>query len=270
MGNPTAVKVGPGVLKIAAVGSAEPADLVAEWDAAWTDLGYTDEGHAFSSEVSMEAVEVAEELLPILNVTTGIAMTISFALAEMTAQNLSYALNGGEVTGDERFVVDANGDPVTVAINATTDTFTTTVNHDLQVDDPVKFGTITTTTGVTAGTTYYVINKTSKTFQVSATVGGASLAMTSDGSALTVAEQSGIVIFEPPDAGDEQRVALGWEADDGSERWVWRKCVQTGNVEVARRKAPAKATIPCEFALEIVAGGVKPFIAIFDDADNAV
>ena len=44
-----------------------------------------------------------------------------------------------------------------------------------------------------------------------------------------------------------------------------RKCLQTGDVAIARRKAPDKATIPCSFMLEIVAGGGKPLTAIFDD-----
>lgn len=269
MGNPTAVKVGPGLLYINSVGAPEPASLSDEWDTSWVPLGYTDEGHAFSSQVTTEGVEVAEEQLPIRQETTGIAMSVAFALAEMTAQNLSYALNGGELTDTQRFVSDAEGVAVVAAINATTDTFTTAVNHDLNVGDPVKLGTITTTTGVVAGTTYYVIEKTAKTFKLSATPLGSSLAMTTDGSALSVAEQAGLIVFEPPEAGEEVRVALGWESQDHTERWVWRKCVQTGNVEIARRKAPAKATIPCEFALEIVAGGVKPFKAIFDDSDNA-
>lgn len=80
----------------------------------------------------------------------------------------------------------------------------------------------------------------------------------------TVKTSEGIVVFEPPEPGEEVRVALGWEADDGLERWIFRKCLQTGEVEVARRKAPDKATIPTSFMLEKVAGK-KPFKAIFGD-----
>lgn len=177
MGNPTAVRVGPGLLRIAPLGTAEPTDLTAAWNAAFVLLGYTEEGHAFTQTPSFEPVEVAEEVDPVSYEMTGREMRVEFALAEMTALNMSRALNGGDIT-----------------------------------------------TG------------------------------------------TGIVTFEPPDPGEEVRVMLGWESLDGKERWVWRKCLQTGDVEVARRKAPAKATVPCSFMCEIVAGGGKPFKAIFDDS----
>lgn len=176
MGDPTKIRVGPGRLLVAAVGSTEPADLTTPWAVAWTDLGYTDEGHSFTASPSFEPVEVAEEIDPIRYEATGREMRVEFALAELTAANLAKALNGGDVV-----------------------------------------------TG------------------------------------------TGIVTFEPPDPGDEVRVALGWESKDGKERWVWRKCLQTGDIEIARRKAPDKALIPCSFMCEIVAGGAKPFVAIFDD-----
>lgn len=176
MSDPTSVRVGPGILRVGAVGAVEPTDLTAPWDAAWVPLGYTEEGHSFSSAPNFEPIEVAEETDPIRYEPTGREMRVDFAAAEMTATNLSRALNGGTIT-----------------------------------------------TG------------------------------------------AGIVTFEPPNPGEEVRIALGWEARDGSERWVWRKCLQTGEVSIARRKAPDKATIPMSFMLEIVAGGVKPFVAIFSD-----
>jgi hypothetical protein len=57
----------------------------------------------------------------------------------------------------------------------------------------------------------------------------------------------GVVTFEPPDAGDYTPVMIGWESDDGLERWVFRRCIQTGSVTMARRRAPDKATIPVSF-----------------------
>ena len=173
---PTQVRVGPGKLKIAPVGTAEPTDLATAWNVAWLDLGYTAEGHTFTASPSFDPVEVAEEVDPISYEMTGRSMRVAFALAQITAKRLSYALNGG---------------------------------------------TITTGTG--------------------------------------------IVTFEPPVPGTETRVMLGWESLDAKERWIWRKCLQTGDVEIARRKAPDNATIPCEFMCEIVAGGAKPFKALFDD-----
>jgi hypothetical protein len=60
----------------------------------------------------------------------------------------------------------------------------------------------------------------------------------------------------------ETRVAVLWEADDKSERWVWRKCLQTGAVAIQRRKGADKATVPLSFTLEPVSSTVRPFVAI--------
>ena len=175
MGDPTRVRLGPGKLKIAPLGTTEPATLSAAWNVAWTDIGYTEEGHAFTVSPSFDPIPVAEELMPLMYSATNQEMRVEFAMAEMGAKNLSIALNGG---------------------------------------------TITTGTG--------------------------------------------IVTFTPPAIGSEVRTMLGWESLDAKERWIFRKCLQTGDVEFARRKAPDKTTIPVSFMLEIVAGGGAPFAAIFD------
>lgn len=55
--------------------------------------------------------------------------------------------------------------------------------HGLVAGQKVVFDTVVTTTGVTAGTEYFVIaaNNTTNSFQVSATSGGAAVALTTDG-----------------------------------------------------------------------------------------
>lgn len=94
--NAAAVRFGkPGKLYIAPIGTAEPATQTDVWDAAWVPLGYTDEGSVFNYEVSVDNVEVAEELDPIARVTTGRDASIEFALAEITLKNLTIAFNGG-------------------------------------------------------------------------------------------------------------------------------------------------------------------------------
>ena len=55
--------------------------------------------------------------------------------------------------------------------------------HGLADDDIITFASIVGTTGITAGTPYYVISATTDTFQVSATQGGSALALTTDGTA---------------------------------------------------------------------------------------
>lgn len=77
-----------------------------------------------------------------------------------------------------------------VTITAATATITATVpftgsqGQPIAIGDPVVLGTITTTTGVTAGTTYYVLSvPTSTTVTIGATPGGAALTLTGNGSA---------------------------------------------------------------------------------------
>lgn len=70
---------------------------------------------------------------------------------------------------------------LTVTGAAATSTFTTSVAHGMSNGYACMFkGTMPG--GITAGRRYYVINATSTTFQVSLTVGGAAVTITSDGS----------------------------------------------------------------------------------------
>lgn len=71
---------------------------------------------------------------------------------------------------------------------------------------------------------------------------------------------SQIDTFEPNDIGtDPTEWKIGWESFDGRERKVWRRCLQVGDVEQARRKAPDKALIPLTFKLLKPLTGAKPF-----------
>lgn len=158
MGDPVAVRVGPGKLYIAALESPEPNDLLDAWDMAWTELGYTDEGSNFVFENTFEDVMVAEEYEPVNVLQTTRQITVNFTLAELTADNLKRAFNGGDVS----------------------------------------------------------------------TVGG-------------------ITTFEPPAAGSITRAMIGWESDDGLERWIFRRCTQVGSIDIPRKKAPDKAVIPMSF-----------------------
>ena len=64
----------------------------------------------------------------------------------------------------------------------------------------VQFYNIVTTTGLTAGQTYFVINATTDNFQVSATVGGSAVALTNNGSA-TLLQYKQTLITVTPQAG---------------------------------------------------------------------
>jgi hypothetical protein len=58
----------------------------------------------------------------------------------------------------------------------------TLANHGLVNDQLVAFSSITTTTGISANTAYYVINSTADTFQLSLTAGGTAIDLVGDGS----------------------------------------------------------------------------------------
>jgi hypothetical protein len=99
MGNPLALSIGPGILKLAAsLATTEPVDLVTAWPAGWVDLGYTDDGTEVGIETSFEDVPVAEELDPVAILPTNRNLSVVFALAEITASNLKRVLNGGTIT----------------------------------------------------------------------------------------------------------------------------------------------------------------------------
>lgn len=103
-GNPSNLTLGAGTLYIAPLSSTEPVDLVSAWPVAWTPLGYTADGSSISYDLKTATVEVAEELDPVLYVTTSRAIKVSASLAEITATNLKRALNGGTVVTGSGFV----------------------------------------------------------------------------------------------------------------------------------------------------------------------
>lgn len=170
MGNVNAMSWGPGTLKVAPLGTAEPATLAAAWDGAWVDLGYTHEGHAFTFTTETEEIEVAEELLPVAEVDVKQTGTVEFVLAEVTASNLERACNGG-----------------------------------------------------------------------------------------TIVSGGGFVTFEPPAPGSSNTRMYAWQATDNTERIVWRKLRNTGDMEIARRKGAEKAGIPMELKLLSPGSGIKPW-----------
>lgn len=99
MGTPAAVKVGPGLLYIAPIGTTEPTSLTGALPSAWVAVGYTDDGSEFTFQTNFADVEVAEELDPIKTVATGRMTSVKFAMAEVTASNLKKAFNGGTISG---------------------------------------------------------------------------------------------------------------------------------------------------------------------------
>lgn len=99
MSDSSKVKLGPGTLYVAELGTSEPTSISGAWGAGWGQLGYTDAGSQFDYATTNDPVEVEEELFPIRYTPTGATGSLTFALAEQTANNLLIALNAG-VTAD--------------------------------------------------------------------------------------------------------------------------------------------------------------------------
>lgn len=125
-----AVKVGPGRLYIGPIGTAEPTALTSAPNAAFVDLGYTEEGSTFTFGTDVETIDVAEEFYSLDQIVTGKTVQVAFSLAQDTAYNLSVAMNGGTTTvgatdiqfeppspGTEAYVMLLWEDGATVAAN---------------------------------------------------------------------------------------------------------------------------------------------------------
>jgi hypothetical protein len=86
------------------------------------------------------------------------------------------------------------------------------------------------------------------------------LKLAMNGGVITVG--AGIVTIEPPDLGTEVRSMIGFEAEDHTERWVWRQCLMNGQLKIVRAKGAANASIAAVFGLEKPATGSRLFKAI--------
>ena len=89
-----------------------------------------------------------------------------------------------------------NGSNAPVTFTDSTDTVNRT-SHGYLNGMEVKFYNIVTTTGISEGQTYYVINATANTFQISSSAGGSAVALTGDGSATLLPYKQALVTIVP-------------------------------------------------------------------------
>lgn len=91
----------PGMLWIAALGTADPTNTVTggvftdDPPVAYIPLGATEDGSTFSYQTSVEPIRVAEFFDPIKYATTERSGNVAFNLANYTLSNYRRALNGG-------------------------------------------------------------------------------------------------------------------------------------------------------------------------------
>ena len=87
------------------------------------------------------------------------------------------------------------------------DTVTRT-NHGYADGDVVSFATITSTTGISTNTPYYVISATANTFQLSTSPGGAAITLTTDGSGTLLAYKQAVIVITPQAANNLTSINL--------------------------------------------------------------
>jgi len=93
-----AIRVNPGVLYAAPLGSTEPTGLTGAWPSAWVPLGLTTDGHVDTFDIQTADLTAAELFEPVATYTTGRTETIAFTLMNLTARNLALAFNSGVTT----------------------------------------------------------------------------------------------------------------------------------------------------------------------------
>ncbi len=124
-GTPTNVDIGPGWLYAAAIGTTEPTDCSTALPSAWRCLGYTETGSAFSTEITSEDIEVAEELDPIDIRETKQLITVTFELAEVNRQNLFLAYNQGAAGANDASSIEPTALGSSVYVMLAWDSLTT-------------------------------------------------------------------------------------------------------------------------------------------------
>jgi hypothetical protein len=93
--NTNNIKIGPGTLYAAPLGTTEPVSVTGAWPSGWEPLGFTDQGSNFAFGPAVSPVEVEELFWPVYQAITSYSGKMSFVLAETTRQNLAFALNAG-------------------------------------------------------------------------------------------------------------------------------------------------------------------------------
>jgi surface protein len=109
----------------------------------------------------------------------------------ITTADTSSLVAGMQVTGTGSPLTS----PVAVTFQDAGDTVTL-LGHGLENGDEVSFATVVSTTGIALNTIYYIINKTTDTFQLATSVGGSAIPLTTDGSG-TMRHRTEIVSIVP-------------------------------------------------------------------------
>lgn len=164
----------------APLGSTLPTDSTTAYPAAYANFGYQTNGFTLGQDLKTTTVSGWQSLEPLLLINQSRSNTLAFENLQSNQANLSLAWGNGSAVGTAVPV----GGAVTIG---TAGLITTASAHGLSVGAPVQLVGVTTSTGITSLTTYWIISVgSSTTFTLSATLGGAALTTTA-GTATSVA-----------------------------------------------------------------------------------
>lgn len=110
--------------------------------------------------------------------------------------------------------------------------------------DPIRYSTTERSGSISFMLANYTLNTVKRVFN------GGTLATVS-GSGVTLSSS-----YVLPTPGQEVRAMIGWESLDHTMRVIMYQCINSGTIEQAFQKAPAKALLPCTFSFEVPASGI--------------
>ena len=112
--------------------------------------------------------------------------------------------------------------------------------------DPLRYATVERAGSLSFNLTNWTLNTVKRVYN------GGTIATVS-GSGATLSSS-----YDLPTPGQEVRAMIGWESLDHTVRGIAYQTINSGTIEQAFQRAPAKALLPCTFNFEVGSNG-KPF-----------
>jgi hypothetical protein len=254
---------GPCDVYVGAFGAVEPTP--GTWTAVdqtvWRPAGATAGGVKLSVGMTFKELDVDQVPDPVGVRMTGRTIAVETSLSEITLANIQSLMNGGTTTTGGTSVGSS------WTITASSSTLTSATSHGLSVGDAVVLGAITTTTGVTAGTVYYVLTVPSATtFTIGAAPGGSALSMTSNGSTASVTQLtyqsleplSSVAAFSPTYSALLLEGAAPGSNASFLRRVIIRRVLSTGGFEVEWKKDTQQG-MTAKFGAYYISNSIMPF-----------
>jgi hypothetical protein len=203
---------GTGAFWKAPLGTTLPTDSVSAWGGSFVNLGYATDGFEVNQDKKTQGIDAWQTREDVRLLTLSLVRKFKFELLQSN-QAVAAMAWGGVVSTSTGTTV---GGAITIGTGGV---LTTATPHGLSIGAPVTLATVTTSTGITALTTYYVIAVgSSTTLTLSTTVGGSALTTTSGtGTGLTPV---GAYSIDLPDVYPDFILGIDWNDGVTSQRII--------------------------------------------------